>query len=411
MTSPLDVAERVLSGAEPIDRRHPFEPLFDVCEVAPSVGFVSGFANVAVVRTADGLALIDVGSALTAMPQHALVRRYAKDPVRTAIYTHGHVDHVMGLGPFEDEAKERGERAIEVVAHRSVAARFDRYRRTPGLNASINQRQFGLSVRWPTEYRYPDRTFDTWLELDLAGTLLELSHARGETDDHTWAFMPSERVLFTGDLFIWASPNAGNPQKVQRYPDEWARALREMAAREPEVLCPGHGHPIVGAARVHRALVETAELLESLVEQVLALMNAGETLDTVIHSVKLPAHLVDRPYLQPIYDEPEFVVRNIWRLFGGWWDGDPSSLKPAPRARLAHELAALSGGASALVDRALALSGAGDHRLACHLAELARDAAPDDAAVRAACGRVYSARVDAERSLMAKGVYRTAAGR
>ena len=85
----------------------------------------------------------------------------------------------------------------------------------------------------------------TWAALRF-----ELHHARGETDDHTWTWMPERAVLCCGDLFIWASPNAGNPQKVQRYPASGRSALREMAALEPEVLLPGHGLPVVGAERV-----------------------------------------------------------------------------------------------------------------------------------------------------------------
>ena len=64
---------------------------------------------------------------------------------------------------------------------------------------------------------------------------------------------------------------------------------------------------------------------------------------------------MERPYLQPVYDEPEFVVRTVWRLYGGWWDGNPATLKPAPERALALELAELAGGAGVLADRALAL--------------------------------------------------------
>ena len=32
-------------------------------------------------------------------------------------------------------------------------------------------------------------------------------------------------------------------------------------------------------------------------------------------------------------------MRNIWRFYGGWYDGDPSHLKPAPAAAIAAELA------------------------------------------------------------------------
>ncbi|HBQ52285.1 MAG TPA: MBL fold metallo-hydrolase, partial [Acidimicrobium sp.] len=75
------------------------------------------------------------------------------------------------------------------------------------------------------------------------------------------------------------------------------------------------------------------------------MMNAGETLDTIIHTVKVPKNILEKPYMRPLYDEPEFVVRNIWRLYGGWWDGAPSRLKPAPDSKVATELANLSGGA------------------------------------------------------------------
>ena len=158
---------------------------------------------------------------------------------------------------------------------------------------------------------------------------------------------PGRKVLCTGDLFIWASPNCGNPQKVQRYPREWAIGLRKMQALGAEVLLPGHGLPILGADRIDLALGETAELLESLVDQTLALMNAGARLDEIVHTVQAPAHLLDRPYLKPVYDEPEFVVRNLWRLYGGWYDGNPAHLKPAPDAVLAAEVADLAGGRGA----------------------------------------------------------------
>jgi alkyl sulfatase BDS1-like metallo-beta-lactamase superfamily hydrolase len=245
----------------------------------------------------------------------------------------------------------------------------------------------------------------------------ELHHARGETDDHTWTWIPEKKVLCSGDLFIWASPNAGNPQKVQRYPREWAVALREMVALGPEVLLPGHGFPVLGADRVGQALTDTADLLDSLVDQTLALMNAGARLDEILHTVAAPAALLDRPYLRPVYDEPEFIVRNIWRLYGGWWDGNPATLKPAPEAALAAELADLAGGPSVLADRAAALAEAapgrpdqdGSLRLAAHLAELATLAAPTDPGVHRVRARIFTLCAEAATSTMAKGVFGWAA--
>src|SRR2546430_14450326 len=54
----------------------------------------------------------------------------------------------------------------------------------------------------------------------------------------------------------------------------------------------------------------------------------------------------------PGWGEPEFIVRNLWRLYAGWWDGDPARLKPAPAAALAIELADLAGGTGRLAARA-----------------------------------------------------------
>ena len=115
------------------------------------------------------------------------------------------------------------------------------------------------------------------------------------------------------------------------------------------------------------------------------------------------------PYLRPFYDEPEFVVRNVWRQFGGWWDGAASRLKPAPDAQLASELAELAGGADVLVGRAVDAADEGDFRLACHLADLAGWAAPADPAIHRRRAEIYEARARAEPSLMSQGIYRAAA--
>jgi hypothetical protein len=140
---------------------------------------------------------------------------------------------------------------------------------------------------------------------------------------------------------------------------------------------------------------------------------------------------MERPYLQPVYDEPEFVVRTIWRQYGGWWDGNPATLKPASERALALELAELAGGAGVLAERALALVDGsatasrpdesagpdraggeeteGALRLAGHLAELAWLAAPDDPAIQAARRAVFTRRAEAASSTMAHGVFAWAA--
>ena len=412
----LDLADQLWSGEKSLDQTHPVSPMNHrggLEEVTDGVAFVPSFANVSAFTTDDGLVLVDTGSQFFARAVHEQVRGWTPARLDTAVYSHGHVDHVFGVPVYEEEAATNGWARPKVVAHEALPHRFDRYILTAGFNGIINQRQFQApNLRWPTDYRYPDETYRDRHRVEVGGLGFELHHARGETDDHTWTWVPDKKVLCCGDLFIWASPNAGNPQKVQRYPKEWAVALREMAELGAELLLPGHGFPVAGADRVRTGLLDTATLLESLHDQTIALMNQGARLDEIIHTVRAPAGLLDKPYLRPIYDEPEFVVRNVWRLYGGWYDGNPATLKPAPEAALANELAALAGGAEQLATRAAALAEAGDEpslRLAGHLAELAALAAPDDVSVHRVRAEVFERRRDFELSTMAKGVFGWAA--
>jgi glyoxylase-like metal-dependent hydrolase (beta-lactamase superfamily II) len=397
-----DLSEALLRGERSTAELNPLVQMMGLEEYGPGLAFVSAFGNVTAVDTQDGLVLIDTGSFFTGGSIHAQIRDWRAKPVHTAVYTHGHADHAGGIAAIE----QANGTSIRVVGHEAVAARFDRYKRTLGYNSIINMRQFRVpGLKWPEDWRYPDETYRSELSLEVGGERFELRHDRGETDDHTWVWMPDRKVLCCGDLFIWASPNCGNPQKVQRYPKEWARALRAMADLAPEVLCPGHGPPIEGADRIRQALGDVATLLEVLHDGTVERMNAGMPLNAILHEVKAPADLLERPWLRPVYDDPEFIVRNVWRLYGGWYDGNPAHLKPARDDALAAEVAALGGGAPRLAERALELLDAGDLRLASHLAEWALRAAPDDGTVQAACKAVYGARAEAEPSLMAKSIF------
>ena len=245
--------------------------------------------------------------------------------------------------------------------------------------------------------------------MNVGGLDIHLHHAIGETDDHTWAWIPKHKAICAGDFFIWNFPNAGNPQKVQRFPLEWAAAMRAMADQGAEMFLPAHGLPIRGAEQIKLVLEDVAGALETLVADTLAMMNDGARLNEIIHTVSVDSRLLDKPYLRPLYDEPEFVVNNIWRLYGGWYDGNPANLKPAKENELAAEVCRLSGGALVLATRAQELVDAEDFRMACHLIEMAALAEPDNFQIQGIRAEVYAARRSKETSLMAKGIFGYAA--
>jgi alkyl sulfatase BDS1-like metallo-beta-lactamase superfamily hydrolase len=414
MSEAIIEGRRDAAGVGPINRIN-----HQLSEIGDGVAMVEAFSHCVLFRTDDGLLAFDTSNHQGGGRVVEEIRRWRTDRFNTIIYTHGHIDHVGGCGAFIEDARERGDERPRVAGHENIQRRFDRYDLTDGYNRIINERQFGQFRRagygldsgdrfLPETSPKPDTVYSQQMDLSVGGLDIELRHAKGETDDHTWSWIPRHKAICAGDFFIWNFPNAGNPQKVQRYPVEWARAMRDMAAQGAELFLPAHGLPIAGAARIRRVLEEVADALDFLVSQTLAMMNQGARLNDIIHTVKIDPAVLEKPYLRPMYDEPEFVIRNIWRLYGGWWDGNPAHLKPSPEGVLAGELATLAGGALRLAERALELAAA-DPRLASHLAELAALAAPDDARVHQVRAEVFQARREQETSLMAKGIFGFAA--
>ncbi|MGF1599863.1 MAG: alkyl sulfatase dimerization domain-containing protein [Acidimicrobiales bacterium] len=412
---PLELSTRLIDSG--VVDTPPNRVTQELSELATGVALIESFSHVAVVETDDGLVAFDSSGPRSGSEVVSALRAWRTDPVHTLVYTHGHVDHVGGSRAFAADAENHERPLPRVVGHERIGPRFDRYEATAGYNQVINHRQFGGAAKaaatvdrpfLPAGTLRPDVSYRHHLAETIGGVEFEFHHAMGETDDHTWTWIPAHRMIAAGDQFIWNFPNCGNPQKVQRYPLEWAESLRAMAAKEAELFVPAHGLPIAGADRIRTCLETVASTLETLVGDVVGAMNAGATLDEIVHSVSVPAETLELPYLRPMYDEPEFVIRNIWRLYGGWWDGNPARLKPAPDAVVGAEVARLAGGVDALVDRAVACSEAGDHRLACHLIEFAVGAEPESHAVHTARTTIYQARRVAETSLMAKGIFNSA---
>ena len=318
-------------------------------EITPGVHFLAGFGNTTIVVGSEAAAVVDPGLFANGPRVVEELRRLTDLPVRYVIYTHGHYDHAFGTPALLEDAADRGHDAPDIVGHVNVARRFERYAKTAGHLAATFDTQFaawdrhGGDVVREAVYCPPTVAYEDRLVLDgLGGQSLECRHGLGETDDHTWVWIPGPAVVVGGDFIVSSLPNAGTPFRVQRYVLEWAEALEEMAALEPAAVVSGHGGVFREDAR--EMLLTTARALRFLDGEVVRRLNEGQWQEQILAEVELPEELADSPYLQPLYGCTAFAVRDVMRRYMGWYDGNPSMLFPSTRAEVAHEVVALAGG-------------------------------------------------------------------
>ena len=238
----------------------------------------------------------------------------------------------------------------------------------------------------------PTQTFHHQTTLRIGGEDFVLTHARGETEDQIWVAVPGRKMVASADYFQSFLPNAGNGKRRQRYPVEWAQALRDMAAQQPQLLLPAHGAAIANPAEIQDRLPAQARMLESIAQQVIAGLNSGLRKDQVFERVALPADLAGRHDARELYVSARDIGRMVAAQYTGWWDDIPSHWRPAPLASEAAELAALAGGADKLIARALAIAPA-NPPLAAQLADWAWLADGDSLPVVQGALQVYAQRV------------------
>jgi glyoxylase-like metal-dependent hydrolase (beta-lactamase superfamily II) len=107
---------------------------------------------------------------------------------------------------------------------------------------------------------------------------VQIIHAgRGHTRGDTIAWLPKEKVLFSGDLVEFgATPYCGDAHF-----GDWPGTLDRLAALGPRAVVPGRGEALTSAAQVGQGLAETRSFVEDLFRIARSGVAAGHSLKQV----------------------------------------------------------------------------------------------------------------------------------
>jgi alkyl sulfatase BDS1-like metallo-beta-lactamase superfamily hydrolase len=161
---------------------------------------------------------------------------------------------------------------------------------------------------------------------------------------------------------------------------------------EPAIHVPGHGAPIVGAARVRKDLQKAIDAVRFIHDRTVEGMNRGTDLWTLMRDVRLPPDLE----LQPGRCPARWLVRSVWEDYAGWARMESTTeLYAVPPSAVWLELAALAGGANVLVERAERHLEEDEPLHAIHLTDMVLAVDPGNRAAMVARLRAHEALLDA----------------
>ena len=339
-----------------------------VMKIAPGIWSAVGYAasNVHMVEGRDTVTIIDTSESTKAAENILAAFRARTDkPVGRIIYTHSHRDHISGARIF---APKGGVPILASAAFRSDLIDVDDSVIAPKRALGRRtQAQFGIGLT-PDErislgcgpgdrpmqglgagYVEPTERVDANRDIDLDGVPARLILAPGETADHMLVWLPEARVLVSGDNWYHAFPNLyairGTPYRDFA---AWADSLTLMAALKPDVLAPGHTMPVVGAEAVQEVLETTRAAILHVMRETAAGMDAGQSLDDIAATIRLPEDLADKPWLGEFYGKIGWSARAFAVGTLGWYDGNPTNLGTLTCATRAAHMAGLAGGVAAL---------------------------------------------------------------
>ena len=200
------------------------------------------------------------------------IRAITSKPIRFAFDTHHHGDHAYGNQVFVDNG-------ATPVAHTGIIEEMKRYETgyyddKPGRweEAAKSRPDVAASRLKPPSVLFPRELYFDDGEHRVELLHLGVAHTHGDAV----AWLPKERILFTGDACVNGPYNFVGDGNVEQWITTLA-AAKKLGAR---VICPGHG------PRGESSVVEDQQLFfQQLRERVGALVQAKKSAPEIYQSI------------------------------------------------------------------------------------------------------------------------------
>ena len=233
-----------------------------------------GDPNTGVIIGDDAVMVIDT-QATPVMAQDVIrrIREVTDKPIKYVLLSHYHAVRVLGASAYMAEGGEHiiaSQDTYDLIVERGEQDKASEIGRFPRLFRNVESVPAGLT--WPTI------TFTGQMTIWLGSVEVQiLQLGRGHTKGDTVAWLPKEKILFSGDLVEFdATPYAGDA-----YFKDWPQTLDNIAALQPAKLVPGRGAALQTPEQVQAGLAGTRAFISELYAAVQAGAAAGRDLRAV----------------------------------------------------------------------------------------------------------------------------------
>jgi glyoxylase-like metal-dependent hydrolase (beta-lactamase superfamily II) len=230
-----------------------------------------GDPNTGVIVGDDAVMVIDT-QATPVMAQDVIrrIREVTDKPIKYVVLSHYHAVRVLGASAYAPEQIIASRDTFELIVERGEQDKASEIGRFPRLFQSVESVPPGMT--WPT-ITFTGR-MSIWLG-KLEVQLIQLG--RGHTKGDTVAWLPEQKILFSGDLVEFdATPYAGDA-----YFSDWPQTIDNIAAMNPRALVPGRGAALTTPAQVAAGLAGTRAFIADVYASVQAGVAAGQDLNAV----------------------------------------------------------------------------------------------------------------------------------